>query len=260
MLDHKFKVFYHLAKNPNTTQVAQELYLSQPAISKNIRELEKELGITLFHRDKGRMSLTTAGHYLLAETELLLQKEREISFELDKMRNTFNGTLYLGASTTLSQYVLPGILAGFTTQNPEIKINLASGNTDQIEKEILANNIHLAFIEGTPTQPDIHYIPYLRDEIVLVCAANNPTPESISREELLNLRFVQREKGSGTYHVIKKYLAAIGIPIHSLHWCWVAPKELNNIYNTPIVLLCFPYSVYERNYAPINLRSSKQKA
>ena len=64
MLDHKFKVFYHLAKNPNTTQVAQELYLSQPAISKNIRELEKELGITLFHRDKGRMSLTTAGHYI----------------------------------------------------------------------------------------------------------------------------------------------------------------------------------------------------
>ena len=217
MIDHKFKLFYHLAKNPNTTQVAQELYLSQPAISKNIRELEKELGITLFHREKGRMSLTDAGHYLLAETELLLQKEREISFELDKMRSTFNGTLYLGASTTLSQYVLPGILAGFTTQNPEIKINLTSGNTDQIEKEVLANNIHLAFIEGTPTQPDIHYIPYLRDEIVLVCAAHNPIAESISRKELLNLHFVQREKGSGTYHVIKKHLTAIGIPVHSLH-------------------------------------------
>lgn len=261
MLDHKFKVFYHLAKNPNTTQVAQELYLSQPAISKNIRELEKELGITLFHREKGRMSLTDAGHYLLAETELLLQKEREISFELDKMRSTFNGTLYLGASTTLSQYVLPGILAGFTTQNPEIKINLTSGNTDQIEKEVLANNIHLAFIEGTPTQPDIHYIPYLRDEIVLVCAAHNPIAESISRKELLNLHFVQREKGSGTYHVIKNTLPLSVFPsiLCIINWCWVAPKGLNNIYNTPIVLPCFPYSVYGKNYVPINLRSSKQK-
>lgn len=217
MLDHKYKVFYHLAKNPNTTKVAEELYLSQPAISKNIRELEKDLGITLFHREKGRLQLTQAGVFLLQETEALFKKEREILFEMDKMRSTFNGTLQIGASTTLSQYILPPILAKFTASFSGMKINLMSGNTGQIEQEILTDNLHLAFIEGTPTHPDIHYIPFLRDEIVLVCSGKNHIPETISKEQLLNLCFVFREKGSGTYHVIRKHLADIGISIHQLH-------------------------------------------
>lgn len=217
MLDHKYKVFYHLAKNPNTTKVAEELYLSQPAISKNIRELEKDLGITLFHREKGRLQLTQAGVFLLQETEALFKKEREILFEMDKMRSTFNGTLQIGASTTLSQYILPPILAKFTANFSGMKINLMSGNTGQIEQEILTDNLHLAFIEGTPTHPDIHYIPFLRDEIVLVCSGKNHIPETISKEQLLNLCFVFREKGSGTYHVIRKHLADIGISIHQLH-------------------------------------------
>ena len=78
MLDHKYIIFYHLAKNPNTTKVAVELGLSQPAISKSIKELERELSVTLFHREKGRMQLTETGKYLLGEITPLLQKEREI--------------------------------------------------------------------------------------------------------------------------------------------------------------------------------------
>lgn len=216
MLEHKYTVFHHLAKNPNATKVAEELFLSQPAISKNIRELEKELGLTLFHREKGRLQLTPAGEYLYLEMDKILKKEREILFELDRMRGHFNGTLQIGASTTISQYILPQILARFNDSSLELKIDLMSGNTAQIEQEILANRLHLAFIEGTPTQPDIHYIPFLKDEIVLVCAANTPAPEVISKEELRQLCFVFREKESGTYHVIKKHLAAADIPIHTL--------------------------------------------
>ena len=103
MLDHKYKVFYHLAKNPNTTKVAEELLLTQPAISKSIKELEKELGISLFLREKGRMQLTEAGKYLYDKTDFLIQREREINYEIGKMRMSIKGTLYLGASTTLSQ-------------------------------------------------------------------------------------------------------------------------------------------------------------
>lgn len=216
MLDHKYKVFYRLAKNPNTTRVAEELYLSQPAISKNIRELEKELGITLFHREKGRMTLTDAGKYLLAETEPFVKKEREILFEVNQMRDTFNGTLQIGASTTLSQYVLPEVLARFTNTAADIKISLTSGNTVQIEQEVVADNLQLAFIEGTPTHPDIRYIPFLRDEIVLVCASHNPIADSITQAELPKLNFVLREKGSGTYHIIKKQLAKAGFHPYDL--------------------------------------------
>lgn len=216
MLDHKYKVFYHLAKNPNTTKVAEELLLTQPAISKSIKELEKELGISLFLREKGRMQLTEAGKYLYDKTDFLIQREREINYEIGKMRMSIKGTLYLGASTTLSQYILPEVLARFTTRHPQISISMSSGNTDQIEHEILAGNLQLAFIEGNPSLPDIHYIPYIRDEIVLVTAKDTPVEENISPEKFIQLPFVFREKGSGTYHIIRKHLKEAGIDINHL--------------------------------------------
>lgn len=217
MLDHKLIVFYHLAKNPNTTKVAEILYLSQPAISKNIKELEKELNISLFDRKKGRLHLTGAGEFLLQKTEQLIREERDVLFEINKMIQAFSGTLNIGASTTLSQYILPELLAKFTSNFPDIKINVISGNTSQIEEEIMSNNLHLAFIEGTPNQPDIHYIPFIKDEIVLVCSTRTEIGDCISKEQLQQLNFVFREKGSGTYNIIKKQLDHIGIDINSLH-------------------------------------------
>lgn len=217
MLDHKFTVFYHLAKNPNTTKVADELCLSQPAISKSIKELERELSITLFDREKGRMRLTEAGNYLLAAIEPFIQKEREVLFEIGKLRNIFSGILRIGASTTLSQYVLPELLSRFVHTYPGINIQLSSGNTDQIEREILANNLHLAFIEGTPTHPDIRYIPFIKDEIVLVCSTDNPVTEQITKKEFQKLSFVFREKGSGTYNIIRRQLLRADIDINEIN-------------------------------------------
>lgn len=216
MLDHKYKVFYHLARNPNTTQVAEELHQTQPAISKSLRELEKELGITLFFRTKGRMHLTEAGLYLFGQVEEVMQKERETAYGINQMRNSFEGELHIGASTTLSQNILPTVVARFTTAFPQIKISLINGNTKQIEDAVVENHLHLAFIEGTPTRPDLHYIPYLEDEIVPVCATGTQLPESLTKETFGQYPFVFRERGSGTYHVIKQQLAGAGISIERL--------------------------------------------
>ena len=113
MLDHKLTIFYHTAKHLNTTKAAEILRLSQPAISKSIKELEKGLGITLFDREKGRLMLTPAGKYLLEQSEELIERERIITFNLQHMKKEFSGTLHIGASTTLSQYILPEYLARF---------------------------------------------------------------------------------------------------------------------------------------------------
>lgn len=216
MLDHKLIVFYHLAKNPNTTKVAEELRLSQPAISKNVKELERELGITLFDRNKGRLVLSHAGVFLLEKTEEMVNQERDVLFTIDRMKESFCSTLHVGASTTLSQYILPKLLAHFNSQFPDIDITLESGNSDRIEEEVLNGSLHTAFIEGRPIQPDIRYIPFIRDEIVLVCAADNSIEESITPNRLKDFRFVLREKGSGTYHVIKKHLTDAGIDVAEL--------------------------------------------
>ena len=86
MLDHKLTIFYHTAKHLNTTKAAETLRLSQPAISKSIKELEKGLGITLFDREKGRLLLTPAGKYLLEQSEELIERERVITFNLQHMK------------------------------------------------------------------------------------------------------------------------------------------------------------------------------
>ena len=98
-------------------------------------------------RIEGRMQLTEAGQYLYSEIEILVRKEREINFRIDKMKHTFTGTLHIGASTTLSQYVLPETLVRFKNASPQMAISLMSGNTAQIEQEIVTGNLHVAFIE-----------------------------------------------------------------------------------------------------------------
>ena len=133
------------------------------------------------------------------------------------MKKEFSGTLHIGASTTLSQYILPEYLARFRETHPYIEINLISGNTYQIEQELLDKNIQLAFIEGVPSQTDIHYIPFLKDEIVLVTSAKNDSPGTITREQLKTLKFVVREEGSGTYNIIQRQLSATGLSINELN-------------------------------------------
>ena len=91
MLDHKLTIFYHTAKHLNTTKAAEILRLSQPAISKSIKELEKGLGITLFDREKGRLMLTPAGKYLLEQSEELIERERIITFNLQHMKKSSPG-------------------------------------------------------------------------------------------------------------------------------------------------------------------------
>ena len=108
-------------------------------------------------------------------------------------------------------------MARFRETHPYIEINLISGNTYQIEQELLDKNIQLAFIEGVPSQTDIHYIPFLKDEIVLVTSAKNDSPESITKEQLKTLKFVVREEGSGTYNIIQRQLSAAGMSINELN-------------------------------------------
>ena len=109
------------------------------------------------------------------------------------------------------------MLAPFRERFPHIRINLISGNTNQIEQEILHRNIQLAFIEGSPSEPDIHYIPFLQDEIVLVTSTRNPSKEVITLEELKQLKFVFRENGSGTYKIIQQQLAKSNIRMEELN-------------------------------------------
>lgn len=216
MIDHKYKVFFQLCQNRSSLKTAEVLGLTQPAVSKCIRELEKELGITLFNRTRNGMEANETGDMLYRRLQPIIREERKLAFDIDRIRNRYKGELKIGGSTTLAQYVLPEILSGFRKEYPGSPIILSSGNTEQVEEAVLKGRLDLAFIEGNPTRKDLHYIPVLRDELVLVSSSKSRYPSRLKKEELPRKAFIFRERESGTYHVIRKKMEEAGIGIEEL--------------------------------------------
>lgn len=217
-MDFRLYVFYTVAKRQSFTKAAAELFITQPAVTKHIRELEDSYKMKFFERKGNQIILTAAGELLLTHSERIFKIYREIDFELSALINQRKGELRLGCSTTLSQYVLPPLLAGFHQKFEELKLRLLNGNTAQIEKLLLANEIDIGITEGRSKNPEIKYTEWLKDELVLVCNSKNPLVKKgvLSSEELKELSFVLREPGSGTLQVIEHALKPLDIKLSQL--------------------------------------------
>ena len=205
MLDFRLQVFYTVAKRLNFTKASAEHYISQPAVTKHIKELEAQFKISLFERSGNkRILLTPAGEMLLQYAERLLEIYRELDYDMNLLVKQHSGVLRIGASTTVAQYIIPPILAQFHKKFKDIKVLLITGNTEEIELALLNKEIEFGIIEGISRNPQIRYEEYLNDELVLVSALNNPVikKDVIKPEELPTYSLLLREPGSGTLDVI----------------------------------------------------------
>ncbi|MEG1905516.1 MAG: LysR family transcriptional regulator, partial [Bacteroidales bacterium] len=173
MIDFRLKVFQSVAYNLSFTKASKELYISQPAISKHIQELEQEYKMPLFERMGNKIALTHAGTLLLTHTESILKAYRQLDFEMNLLNEVYAGELRLGASTTIAQYVLPPVLATFIRKFPNIKISLFNGNTRDIEQALTDHRIDLGMVEGNNRLSNLRYTPFLRDELVVVTHAES---------------------------------------------------------------------------------------
>ncbi|SDC54872.1 LysR family transcriptional regulator [Williamwhitmania taraxaci] len=207
MLDFRLKVFQCVAHNLSFTKASNEMFVTQPAISKHIKELESEFEVKLFNRSGNKISLTSAGDILLSYTEHILSLHNEMKFEISQLTTNLAGSIRIGASTTIAQYVIPAALAQFHERYPDIKLSLITGNTEYIEKRLLKNEIDVGIVEGKPTNSDIRYSSFLNDELLVFASALNANvPNSISNDEFVNLPLVLRERGSGTLEIIESTL------------------------------------------------------
>lgn len=217
-MDFRLKVFYTVALRLNFTKAATELYISQPAVSKHIQELEETYKTKLFERNGSKIALTPAGEILLRHTKNIFEIYREIDFDMSSFINERQGLLRLGASTTIAQYLISPVLARFHQKQKDIKVNLLNGNTEQIENALINKEIEIGIVEGQSKNQSIKYIPFLKDELVLVCNTKNPLVKKneISLEDLKTMKFITRERGSGTLEVIEFALKQIGFRITDL--------------------------------------------
>lgn len=202
--DFRLKVFCSVAKNLSFTKASQELFVSQPAISKHIQELENLYKVRLFERMGNRIILTDAGKLLLAHSEKIVDGYARLEYDMGLLRNEHRGELRIGASTTLAHYVLPPLLAGFIEKYPQVSLTLLSGNSTEIEKALQEHRIDLALVEGNVKQPSLKYTTFLEDELVAIVPSNSRwmDREEMDLEELKQVPLVLREYGSGTLDIL----------------------------------------------------------
>lgn len=204
--DFRLKVFRAVAERLSFTRAADELFVTQPAVTKHINELEKQLGVPLFVRRRNAVALTPQGELLLGYVRRLLALYAELNDAFAGDGETFGGELAVGASTTISQYVLPAILSRFKKRYPEVRLTLCNGNTELIERMVADEKLDFGVIEGNAGNPQLHYETFMEDELVLVTASSNRSlrQEEIAAADLKKLPLVIRETGSGTLDVVER--------------------------------------------------------
>jgi LysR family transcriptional regulator, transcriptional activator of the cysJI operon len=217
MENFRLRVFRAVARHRNFRMAAEELLLTQPAVSQQVKALEAELGTALFRRSAGQVALTAAGEMLLPYAERLAALAAEAEAAVKSSVGTPGGSLSVGASQTIGQYLLPQLIATFAAAYPAIAISTVSGNTSQVIDALLDGRTQIGLIEGPAMRSGVHVEAFAEDELVLVAPAGHPwADERIAAAMLPEATLLMREQGSGSRRVAERALVASGIPLKTL--------------------------------------------
>lgn len=210
----RLKVFRAVAEHLNFRKAAEHLFLTQPAVTQQIKALEEDLGIRLFDRAGGRISLTRQGEVLLGYAVKIAALTVEAEQELDGNDRKVSGELLLGVSTTIAQYVLPRLLGAFLAEHPRVQFSLHSGNTSQIVQLLLNNKVSVGLIEGPTRERGVHVEPFMEDELVLITPRDFES-DHFSHSQFLMFNLLMREHGSGSRRVVETSLEKAGLKLKS---------------------------------------------
>lgn len=218
IFNYRLRVFRTVAEKLSFTQAARDLFVSQPAVTKHINELEKQIEQPLFIRRGNSISLTRAGKVLLNYAGQIEDLYQELNDDLGSLQEQVSGQLRIGASTTIAQYILPPILAALKKKHPQISFSLINGNTKRIRQLLINDKADIGLTEGNTTSPELHEESFIEDEIVLVTTTKNSNFQfsHIDKETLTQIPLIIREAGSGTLDVIEQALKKASIKRNDL--------------------------------------------
>jgi len=205
----QLQAFVAVARAGSTMAAAQEIPLSQSAVSASLNELEALLGGKLFNRVGRRLVLNEHGRSMLARARVLLDEARAIESQFGTAGHAPAPRLRIAASTTIGNWVLPRVIAAYRRQEDDVRLALEIGNTLQVARAVAEFEVDLGFIEGPTTEPQLAVRPWMADELVIVCAKRHPLARARRRVSLARLReasWLAREAGSGTREVVERAL------------------------------------------------------
>lgn len=201
---NSFLVFHKVAKFRSFSRAAEELFISQPAVSKHIRGLEQKIGMGLIRRGRGGFDLTEAGEILFKHTHKISSHLLEIENALGNLKKDHHGVLKIGTTESYSKCLMPKLLSGFQTSHPSIKITLEVGNSEEIEKSLLDYKNDLGLIGAVKASSKFELVPFLKEELVLIVSPNHPLGKrkAVSLKEIEGYPFIIRAKGSTTRRIL----------------------------------------------------------
>jgi DNA-binding transcriptional LysR family regulator len=213
MADRRLQVFHAVAKQLSFTKAAEVLFMTQPAVTFQIKQLEEHFNTRLFERGHGRIQLTPAGQVVLRYAEKILALSAELDTRVKEMTGGVSGPLLIGASMTISEFLLPRILGEFKAEHPDVQARLTVGNSETIENRVAEHTLDIGLIEAPSDQKSLATEVCCEDELQVVAAPGHPLVAfaEIAPEALTAHPFVSREPGSGTREFTDLYLKQRGV-------------------------------------------------
>ena len=201
---HQLKVFEATARHGSFTRAAEELYLTQPTVSIQVKQLTKSVGLPLFEQIGKRLYLTEAGQKLLSTCQEIFNGLEQFEMSVADLKGMKQGQLKLAVITT-AKYFVPRLLGPFCQRFPGIDISLKVTNHEGLRASMLANEDDLYIISQAPDQPDLNIHPFLENPLIVLAPTNHPLAgkKDIPIEMLNNEKFIMREPGSGTRKAVE---------------------------------------------------------
>lgn len=204
MADRRLQVFFTVARLLSFTKAAESLHMTQPAVTFQVRQLEEYFNTRLFDRTHNRISLTVAGESVYKYAEKIFELYTEMENIVKEMTGDVSGSLTIGASTTIAEYMLPSLLGTFREKYPEVVIHLKVSNTEGIVHMVENNVIDLGVVEAPVSNKNLVVEPCRSDFLVAIVPPGHPkaNQETVNFAEIMEYPFICREEGSGTREVI----------------------------------------------------------
>lgn len=201
-------IFHAVAESGSLSAGAARLRISQPAVTRQLQELERRCGLPLFDRLPRGVRLTEAGSLLHDYAQRIFTLEREAETAISDLHQLDTGELAIGASSTIGNYLLPPLIVDFQRRYPKITLNVEISNTRNIENELLNRRLGLGLIEGPLSEPELHGQVFMQDEIVPVVGSGHTLSRSrrVDIQMLTQETLLMREPGSGTRQFVETLL------------------------------------------------------
>jgi DNA-binding transcriptional LysR family regulator len=218
----QLETFLAVARTESFTKAGPVVHRTQSAVSRQIQELERSVGVPLFERLGKRVLLTDAGRTLFRDAPKLLQQAESLRELLRDIGEGISGELRIGATISAANTFIPDVLARFRRRHPSVSLSLTPGQTRSLANKLRHNELDVAVLGSEVTEPELTTSHRITDELLLVGSPDHPlaTKKTIHPKELKGMDFIFREPGSDSRSLVEKWLAERGVVVKTLMALW----------------------------------------